>query len=88
MLCGQHAKNGARRDDSIYVAMNMYWDALPFELPPLPEGSRWHVFVNTSMAAPEDSFEPGSEPLLADQAGCLVGGRSVMILVGKAASPE
>ena len=36
-------------------------------------------------ASPEDVFEPGSEPELVDQAGCLVGGRSVLILVGRPA---
>jgi glycogen operon protein len=68
--------------------MNMYWEALPFELPRLPDGTRWRVFANTSMPSPEDVFEPGSEPELVDQAGCLVGGRSVLILVGRPAGQE
>lgn len=85
LLCGLHAKGGTARDDFIYVAMNMHWDALPLELPHLPQGARWHVFANTGMPAPEDIFAPGSEPELADQAGCLVGGRSVLILVGRPA---
>jgi isoamylase len=83
MLCGRHAKGGMVRDDFVYVAMNMYWEALPFELPRLPQGTRWRVFANTGMSSPEDAFEPGGEPELADQMGCLVGGRSVMILVGR-----
>ena len=66
--------------------MNMYWEALPFELPRLPDGFRWRVFANTSMPSPEDVFEPGSEPELADQTGCLAGGRSVVILVGRSAA--
>jgi len=86
MLCGRHAKGGTAQDEFIYVAMNMYWDALPLELPQLPEETRWHVFANTGMPAPEDVFVPGSEPELADQAGCLIGGRSVLILVGRPAT--
>jgi glycogen operon protein len=43
----------------------------------------WHVFANTTMAAPEDIWEPGQEPLLADQQHFLAGPRSVVILVGK-----
>jgi isoamylase len=43
MLCGLYAKGGTAPDDFIYVAMNMYWEALPFELPRLPDGFRWHV---------------------------------------------
>jgi glycogen operon protein len=83
MLCGKHARQGWDVDDYIYVAMNMYWDALPFEIPGLPAGSKWHVFANTSAPPPQDAWEPGNEPLLEDQERFLVGGRSVVILVGK-----
>jgi isoamylase len=85
MLCGKHAKSGTANDDFVYVAMNVHWDALDFELPQLPQGERWHVFANTGVAAPDDAFEPGREPVLDDQARCLVGGRSVLILVGRRA---
>ena len=81
MLSGEHAKGGTTTDNYIYVALNMYWDALPFELPGLREGMKWHQFANTSVAP--YSHEPGSEPVLDDQHGFLVGGRSVVILVGK-----
>jgi glycogen operon protein len=83
MLCGKHAKNGTAHDNHIYVAVNMYWDALPFQLPRLPLGMRWHMSVNTSMPSPEDIHEPGQEALLGDQTHVLVGGRSVIVLVGK-----
>ncbi len=83
LLCGEHAKNGRARDDLIYVGMNMYWEALPFELPGLPAGKSWHVSANTSAPAPEDVHAPGEEPRLADQWTFLVGGRSVVILVGR-----
>jgi len=83
LLCGEHAKNGGARDDMIYVALNMYWDALPFELPGLPAGKSWHVSTNTGMPSPRDIHPPGEEPRLADQGTCLVGGRSVVVLVGR-----
>lgn len=83
LLCGKHAKNGSTPDDFIYVAMNMYWEALWFELPRLPVGLQWHVFANTGVAAPGDSCKPGQEPPLADQKGLLLGDRSVTILVGR-----
>jgi glycogen operon protein len=83
MLCGKHAKNGNAVDNYIYVAMNMYWDALPFELPGLPPELKWHLFANTGLPSPDDIQEPGKEPLLADQYNYLVGGRSVLVLVGK-----
>ncbi|WP_205703890.1 glycogen debranching protein GlgX [Candidatus Chloroploca sp. Khr17] len=80
MLCGKHAKSGTVTDSYLYVAANMYWDALPFELPGLPEGMHWHLFANTG--AVPDAYEPGSEPRLEPQHEVLIGGRSVVILVG------
>jgi glycogen operon protein len=83
MLDGKHAKNGTARDNFIYAAINMYWDALPFELPRLPLGVKWHVAINTSMSSPDDVFEPGHEPVSGDQTHFLAGGRSIVVLVGK-----
>jgi glycogen operon protein len=83
MLCGKHANNGKTQDNYIYVAMNMHWEAHLFDLPGLPQGMQWHVFVNTIAIPPEDISEPGREPWLKDQQQFLVGSRSVVILVGK-----
>ena len=83
MLCGKHARGGAVQDNYVYVAMNMHWEGQWCELPGLPSGMQWHVFANTGAPSPEDIWEPGSEPLLSDQHGLLVGDRSVVILVGK-----
>ncbi|MEB3311580.1 MAG: glycogen debranching protein GlgX [Snowella sp.] len=84
MLCGKHAKGGTVEDNYIYVAMNMHWEALWFELPQLPPSMQWHLFANTGAASPDPcSYRPGSEPLLDNPAGLLVGDRSVVILVGK-----
>jgi isoamylase len=69
--------------DAVYVALNMHWENLDLELPSPPPGLRWHVFANTSMAAPEDVWEPGQEPPLADQGKFLVGGRAVIVLVAR-----
>lgn len=83
MLCGKHAKGGTMKDNFIYVAMNMHWEAHWFESPGLPEGIKWHVFANTGAIPPEDSWEPGKEPVLENQDGLLIGDRSLAILVGK-----
>jgi isoamylase len=83
MLCGKHAKGGSEEDDYIYVAANMHWDALPFELPGLPANMKWHVFANTGLESPRDCWEPGSEPVVEDPYNFLVGGRSIAILVGR-----
>jgi isoamylase len=83
LLCGKHAKEGTVTDDYIYVAMNMYHDALEFDLPGLPEPMQWRVAVNTSAPPPQDSWEVGSEPLVSDWHRFMLGGRSVAILVGR-----
>jgi glycogen operon protein len=67
--------------------MNMHWHPHVFELPAPQQGERWHVFANTALAPPEDIWPVGSEPLLADQNQCLVGDRSVVVLVGKKNNP-
>lgn len=69
--------------DIVYVAMNMYWDALPFEMPKLEAGLTWHLVANTSQTSPQDIYFPGEEPPLSDSAQVMVGGRSVLILTAK-----
>jgi glycogen operon protein len=83
LLCGKHAKEGTAEDNYIYVAMNMHWEAHWFELPGLPIGFQWHVAANTGAPSPGDCWEVGAEPVLDNQAGMLLGDRSVVILVGK-----
>jgi glycogen operon protein len=69
--------------DMVYVAMNMHWDALEFELPAPAPALRWHAAVNTAMPTPQDIWEPGQEPELTDQGKVLVGGRSILVLVAR-----
>ena len=83
LLGGHHAKGGTVVDDDVYVAVNSHWDALPFEIPAPALGRRWHVAVNTSLPAPQDIYPLYQEPLLEDQTRCLVGGRSIVVLVGR-----
>ncbi|HEX3052241.1 MAG TPA: alpha-amylase family glycosyl hydrolase [Aggregatilineaceae bacterium] len=68
-------------DQTIYVAMNMYWKELAFELPQI--GVRWYSFANTGHPTPTDIYEPGYEPLLDDQRTFVLGPRSVAIMVGR-----
>jgi glycogen operon protein len=83
MLCGRHARQGAEVDNHIYVAMNMYWEPLSFELPGLPDGMEWHLFADTAASPPQDIRQPGDESPLEDQRGFVAKDRSVLILVGK-----
>jgi isoamylase len=83
MLCGKHAKSGNVWDDFVYVAMNVHWEAHLFELPQLPAGMKWHLFLNTHLHPPEDIWDLGQEPVLQNQSKVKVGDRSVVILVGR-----
>lgn len=83
MMCGKHAKSGTVEDNYVYVAMNMHWEAVWFNIPGLRDGMKWHVFANTGAPSPNDIWEPGKEPILDNQHGILLGDRSVVILVGK-----
>ncbi len=83
MLCGKHTRSGEVLDNYIYVALNMYWETLRFEVPGLPEGMTWHLFANTSRPSPEDIYEPGIEPPVSHQEHFVLEDRSVIILVGK-----
>ncbi len=81
MLWGSYAKESTVIDNHIYAALNMHHAPLHFAFPHLPDNLKWHLFADTDAPAPYDSHEPGSEPLLEDQSGMLVGGRTVLILV-------
>jgi glycogen operon protein len=83
MLCGRHAKEGTVEDDYIYVAINMYWETLKFELPKLPTDLKWHIFTNTNLPSPKDNHLPGNEPRLSEQQHIPVGARAMVILVGR-----
>jgi isoamylase len=84
MFCGLGNEIWEQEQDPfVYVAMNSYWDGLPFNLPQLPVGKKWRVFANTAMKSPDDIYEQGSEPCLDNQKEIIVGGRSVVVLVGR-----
>ncbi len=80
LLCGQHAKEGRAKDEDIYVGFNMYWEALPFELPRPRQGAPWKVAVNTSMRPPYDICDSRQASPLDDQRQVIIGARSVVIL--------
>ncbi|HTV54321.1 MAG TPA: glycogen debranching enzyme, partial [Terriglobia bacterium] len=76
LVSGLHA---SEPDDDIYVAMNMYWDALPFRVPKPNSGTHWRVAINTSMPSPKDISDQSDAPVL-DRDTIIVGPRSIMVL--------
>ena len=63
----------------IHVMMNMYWEPLEFELPPL-NGYRWFRFVDTALPSPQDIAETDFETTV-QGSRYRVSDRSVVILV-------
>jgi glycogen operon protein len=69
---------GGARD--LHVMINMYWEALVFDVPAIP-GRQWRVAIDTFAASPHDIASPGRERPFAGTA-CTVQGRSIVVLVG------
>ena len=72
---------GSGADADIHVMTNMYWDALPMEIPAC-NGRTWHRVVDTALPSPEDIADPGAE-IAIDGSTYLVSGRSVVVLISK-----
>lgn len=62
-------RNGA--EDTVYIAVNSYWEALQIELPELPANMYWRAEINT--------FQPEQETERKEAAFITIEGRSVLI---------
>jgi glycogen operon protein len=65
----------------LHVILNMYWEELEFELPPV-QGRQWYRVVDTHQASPLDILEPGQEILVMDNV-YPAQGRSVVLLISR-----
>ncbi len=57
--------------------------AIDFGLPPAPQGTSWHLAVDTARETPHDLFAAGTEPLCADQQTYRLNSRSSAILLAR-----
>ena len=83
---------GFNGDEDIHVMVNMYWEALEFEIPAV-EGRKWYRAVDTFLASPMDIADPGQEILIEGNSlqgdggnaygSYLVNGRSIVVLISK-----
>ena len=66
----------------IHLMVNAYWEALSFELPPLPDTSPagWQRWIDTSLDSPDDIWSLGEAPQVQERA-YLVQPRSIVILL-------
>jgi glycogen operon protein len=53
--------NDPEKNEHLYIALNAYWEALEFALPPLPARRHWRRVVDTHLPPPDDIAEPGAE---------------------------
>jgi len=68
--------------EPLHIMLNAYWEALTFELPPLPANKRWHRVIDTALLPPDDYCEPQEAPVVEEES-YTVAGRSSVVLVGK-----
>ncbi len=73
-LHGHHAA------EHLYVALNAYWEALRFELPPLA-GRTWRRVIDTARPTPDDMTAPKDAPEC--ETPYEVGPRSAIVLVAR-----
>jgi len=72
--------NFPRKNESIHVMINAYWQPLSFELPPLQYGVCWYRIVDTALPSPQD-YQPVETAEKVENDSMLLAGRSVVILV-------
>jgi len=68
---------------ALCLMFNAGADALDFRLPAVPPGTRWHLAVDTSRAAPQDLFATGEEPPWEDPQTYHLSSRSSVILLAR-----
>jgi isoamylase len=83
VLAIQRTLAGATGIQSVYAAMNMYWEDLNFTLPDPPTDKAWHLSVNTAASSPCDIAELGEELPINSGRDFSVGARSVAIFIAK-----
>jgi glycogen operon protein len=64
--CDEATFDGAA---DLHAVLNMYWEALDFEVPVVP-GRRWYRVVDTARPSPEDIVETARQvPIEGDHRG-------------------
>jgi glycogen operon protein len=79
--CLAYTLGGFDGKSDVHVMLNMYWDALDFEVPPLP-GRSWYVIVNTARPSPQDIVEAADQVAIEGQR-VRVEARSVLVLLSR-----
>jgi glycogen operon protein len=79
--CLAFTLGGFEGESDLHAVLNMYWDALDFEVPIVP-GRGWYRVVDTARPSPEDIVETARQvPIERDRVR--VEGRSVLVLLSR-----
>jgi len=78
---GGFAEAGSPEDVDLHVMLNMGWEDLDFDIPPL-ENRQWYRLVDTSLPSPEDFATPGEAPVISGNM-YRVNNRSVVVLLSR-----
>jgi glycogen operon protein len=73
---------GFAGDTDFHVMMNMYWEPLEFEIPPIPD-RQWYRLLDTSLPSPQDIVAPGDKMLQVSDATYRVHDRSIAIVASQ-----
>jgi glycogen operon protein len=79
--CLAFTLGGFEGESDLHAVLNMYWDALEFEVPIVP-GRRWYRIVDTARPSPDDIVETARQVPI-DGHQVRVEGRSVLILLSR-----
>jgi isoamylase len=74
---------GGGRDSDLFLVAHAGFERRDFELPPAPDGRRWHRVVDTSLAVPHDIVEEGHEVRLEPDTEYSITPRSVVMLIAR-----
>ena len=72
---------GFNGETEIHVMLNMYWESLDFEIPPIKDRN-WYKVIDTSETSPKDIVEPCKEVMVSSN-NYLVKDRSVVVLISE-----
>lgn len=78
MLCGSYTAIQEKKPDHyFYLAFNMHWEAHEYELPKLPDGTNWKVFIDTAQEKEEETKES-----MISEKTYIVKPRSIVVFIG------
>jgi glycogen operon protein len=79
--CLAYTLGGFDGKSDVHAMLNMYWDALDFDVPVIP-GRRWYRLVDTARPSPEDIVETAHQAAIGGD-HLRVEGRSVVVLLSR-----